>query len=124
MFSWDYVHEKYADRQDFTRFAGWWAMMKLAASHGEKGLFPIGMELMAAISEYLTFFGLAAHFSPLDHISKAAGSFQICAQKVKKLTGYLGILITRKSTENSGVLRKLLAPEDPARKGAVQFIVY
>lgn len=107
-----YVHEKYADRHDIPRFAGWWGHDEEERFQMEKGFIPMhgadGWQL--ANSNIL---GLAAHQASLD-IFQAAGISNLRA-KSEKLTGYLEYLITQINGE-SGVL-EIITPENPAERG-------
>lgn len=107
-----YVHEKYADRHDIPRFAGWWGHDEEERFQMEKGFIPMhgadGWQL--ANSNIL---GLAAHQASLD-IFQGAGISNLRA-KSEKLTGYLEYLITQINGE-SGVL-EIITPENPAERG-------
>jgi kynureninase len=107
-----YVHEKYADRQDLPRFAGWWGHDEEQRFLMEKGFIPMhgadGWQL--ANSNIL---GLAAHQASLD-IFQAAGILNL-RSKSEKLTGYLEYLI-HEINGDSGVL-EIITPEDPAERG-------
>jgi kynureninase len=107
-----YVHEKYADRHDIPRFAGWWGHDEEERFQMEKGFIPMhgadGWQL--ANSNVL---GLAAHQASLD-IFQEAGISNLRA-KSEKLTGYLEYLINQINSE-SGVL-EIITPKKPAERG-------
>jgi kynureninase len=107
-----YIHEKYADRPDLPRFAGWWGHDEQQRFQMEKGFLPMhgadGWQL--ANSNIL---GLAAHQASLD-IFQTAGISNL-RSKSEKLTGYLEYLI-REINEDSGVL-EIITPENPAERG-------
>jgi kynureninase len=107
-----YIHEKYADRPDLPRFAGWWGHDEQQRFQMEKGFVPMhgadGWQL--ANSNIL---GLAAHQASLD-IFQTAGISNL-RSKSEKLTGYLEYLI-REINEDSGVL-EIITPENPAERG-------
>jgi kynureninase len=107
-----YIHEKYADRPDLPRFAGWWGHDEQQRFQMEKGFVPMhgadGWQL--ANSNIL---GLAAHQASLD-IFQTAGISNL-RSKSEKLTGYLEYLI-REINGDSGVL-EIITPENPAERG-------
>jgi len=107
-----YVHEKYADRQDIPRLAGWWGHDEQKRFQMEKGFIPMhgadGWQL--ANSNVL---GLAAHQASLDIFQKAG--MDNLRTKSEKLTGYLEYLI-REINGDSGVL-EIITPENPAERG-------
>jgi kynureninase len=107
-----YIHEKYADRPDLPRFAGWWGHDEQQRFQMEKGFVPMhgadGWQL--ANSNIL---GLAAHQASLD-IFQTAGISNL-RSKSEKLTGYLEYLILEINGD-SGVL-EIITPENPAERG-------
>ncbi len=107
-----YVHEKYADRPDLPRFAGWWGHDEEQRFRMEKGFIPMhgadGWQL--ANSNILA---LAAHQASLD-IFQEAGMANL-RSKSERLTGFLEFLIHQISS-NSGVL-EIITPENPAERG-------
>jgi kynureninase len=107
-----YIHEKYADRPDLPRFAGWWGHDEQQRFQMEKGFLPMhgadGWQL--ANSNIL---GLAAHQASLD-IFQTAGISNL-RSKSEKLTGYLEYLILEINGD-SGVL-EIITPENPAERG-------
>ncbi len=107
-----FVHEKYAERPDLHRFAGWWGHDEGQRFLMEKGFIPMygadGWQL--ANSNVL---GLAAHQASLD-IFQRAGMKNLRA-KSEKLTAYLEYLI-REISGKSGVL-EIITPEKPEERG-------
>lgn len=107
-----FVHEKYAERPDLPRFAGWWGHDEGERFQMEKGFVPMygadGWQL--ANSNVLA---LAAHQASLD-IFQEAGMENLRA-KSEKLTGYLEFLIEQISGK-SGVL-EIITPKNPAERG-------
>ncbi len=107
-----FVHEKYADRSDIPRFAGWWGHDEQQRFLMEKGFIPMhgadGWQL--ANSNILA---LAAHQASLD-IFQEAGITNL-RSKSEKLTGYLEYLIHQISGK-SGVL-EIITPENPSERG-------
>jgi kynureninase len=107
-----FVHEKYADRKDLPRFAGWWGHDEQQRFLMEKGFIPMhgadGWQL--ANSNILA---LAAHQASLD-IFQEAGISNLRSKSVK-LTSYLEYLINEISGK-SGVL-EIITPENPVERG-------
>lgn len=107
-----FVHERYAERPDLPRFAGWWGHDEGERFRMEKGFVPMhgadGWQL--ANSNVLA---LAAHQASLD-IFQEAGMENLRA-KSERLTAYLEFLIEHISG-NSGVL-EIITPKNPAERG-------
>ncbi len=107
-----FVHERFAERADLPRFAGWWGHDEGERFRMEKGFAPMfgadGWQL--ANTDVL---GLAAHQASLD-IFQEAGMENLRA-KSEALTGYLEFLIREISGE-SGVL-EIITPKNPAERG-------
>lgn len=107
-----FVHEKYADRPDLPRFAGWWGHSEAARFKMEKGFIPMhgadGWQL--ANSNVLA---LAAHQASLD-IFEEAGIAAIRKKSIE-LTGYLEYLIEQISGD-SGVL-EIITPKNLEERG-------
>lgn len=107
-----FVHEKYAERPDLPRFAGWWGYDEGKRFLMEKGFIPMygadGWQL--ANSNVLA---LAAHQASLDIFQEAG--IKNLREKSEKLTGYLEFLIKEISGE-SGVL-EIITPKNPAERG-------
>lgn len=107
-----FVHERFAERPDLPRFAGWWGHDEGQRFLMEKGFVPMygvdGWQL--SNSDVL---GLAAHQASLDVFQEAG--MENLRQKSEALTGYLEFLIEKISGE-SGVL-EIITPKDPAQRG-------
>lgn len=107
-----FVHERFAERPDLPRFAGWWGHDEGERFKMEKGFIPMygadGWQL--ANSNVLA---LAAHQASLD-IFQEAGIANLRA-KSEKLTAYLEFLILEISGE-SGVL-EIITPKNPLERG-------
>ncbi len=107
-----YVHEKYAERPDLPRFAGWWGHDEGQRFLMEKGFIPMhgadGWQL--ANSNVLA---MAAHQASLDIFEEAG--IENLRKKSFMLTGYLEFLIKKISGE-SGVL-EIITPENQLERG-------
>lgn len=107
-----YIHEKYAERPDLPRFAGWWGHDEAQRFLMEKGFIPMfgadGWQL--ANSNVLA---LAAHQASLDIFQEAG--IKNLRKKSELLTGYLEFLIREISGE-SGIL-EIITPENPSERG-------
>jgi kynureninase len=107
-----FVHERYAERPNLPRFAGWWGHDEGERFKMEKGFVPMygadGWQL--ANSNVLA---LAAHQASLD-IFMEAGIENLRA-KSEMLTGYLEFLI-KQISGTSGVL-EIITPSNPAERG-------
>ena len=107
-----FVHERFAERPDLPRFAGWWGHDEGERFKMEKGFVPMygadGWQL--ANSNILA---LAAHQASLD-IFQEAGMVNLRA-KSEKLTAYLEFLVRQISGE-SGVL-EIITPKNPSERG-------
>ncbi|GMQ28905.1 kynureninase [Algoriphagus confluentis] len=107
-----FVHEKYAERPDLPRFAGWWGHNEGERFKMEKGFVPMygadGWQL--ANSNVLA---MAAHQASLDIFQEAG--IENLRKKSEKLTGYLEFLIEQISGK-SGVL-EIITPKNPAERG-------
>lgn len=107
-----FVHERFAERADLPRFAGWWGHDEGERFKMEKGFVPMygadGWQL--ANSNILA---LAVHQASLD-IFQEAGMANLRA-KSEKLTAYLEYLILQISGE-SGIL-EIITPKNPSERG-------
>jgi kynureninase len=107
-----FVHERFAERADLPRFAGWWGHDEGERFKMEKGFVPMygadGWQL--ANSNVLA---LAAHQASLD-IFQEAGMANLRA-KSTKLTAYLEYLI-RQISGKSGIL-EIITPKNPSERG-------
>jgi kynureninase len=107
-----FVHERYAERADLPRFAGWWGHDEGERFKMEKGFVPMygadGWQL--ANSNVLA---LAAHQASLELFAEA-GMANLRA-KSERLTGYLEYLI-REISGDSGIL-EIITPKEPSARG-------
>ena len=107
-----YVHERFAERPDLNRFAGWWGHDEGQRFKMEKGFLPMfgadGWQLANT-----NILALAAHQASLDIFMDAG--MQNLREKSIKLTGYLEYLIREISGE-SGIL-EIITPEKPSDRG-------
>jgi len=107
-----FVHERFADRSDLPRFAGWWGHDEGQRFLMEKGFIPMyGADgWQVANSNVLA---LAVHQASLDIFHEAG--IKNLRTKSEKLTGYLAYLIEHISGE-SGIL-EIITPNNPEERG-------
>ncbi|WP_296702507.1 kynureninase [Algoriphagus sp.] len=107
-----FVHERFAERPDLPRFAGWWGHDEGQRFLMEKGFIPmLGADgWQVANSNVLA---LAAHQASLDIFQEAG--IKNLRLKSEKLTGYLAYLIEQISGK-SGIL-EIITPNNPADRG-------
>jgi kynureninase len=107
-----FIHERFAERADLNRFAGWWGHDQEQRFKMEKGFIPMygadGWQLSNS-----DIIGLAVHQASLD-IFQEAGITNL-RSKSEQLTAYLAYLIEEISGE-SGVL-EIITPNNPAERG-------
>jgi len=107
-----YVHERFAERPDLPRFAGWWGHDEGQRFKMEKGFLPMfgadGWQLANT-----NILALAAHQASLDIFMEAG--IENLRDKSISLTGYLEYLIREISGE-SGIL-EIITPENPSERG-------
>lgn len=107
-----FIHERFAERADLNRFAGWWGHNQEQRFKMEKGFIPMygadGWQLSNS-----DIIGLAVHQASLD-IFQEAGITSL-RSKSEQLTAYLAYLIEEISGE-SGVL-EIITPNNPAERG-------
>jgi kynureninase len=107
-----FIHERFAERADLNRFAGWWGHDQEQRFKMEKGFIPMygadGWQLSNS-----DIIGLAVHQASLD-IFQEAGITNL-RSKSEQLTAYLAYLIEEISGE-SGVL-EIITPNNPADRG-------
>lgn len=107
-----FIHERYADRSDLPRFAGWWGHDEGERFKMGKGFVPIygadGWQL--ANSNVLA---MAAHQASLE-IFQEAGIANLCT-KSEQLTGYLEFLI-KEISGDSGIF-EIITPKEPSARG-------
>lgn len=107
-----FVHERFADRPDLPRFAGWWGHDEGQRFLMEKGFVPMHGADGWQVSN-TNILALAAHQASLD-IFMEAGMSNLRA-KSEKLTGYLAYLIEQISGK-SGIL-EIITPKKPDERG-------
>ncbi|WP_339867601.1 kynureninase [uncultured Algoriphagus sp.] len=107
-----FIHERFAERPDMNRFAGWWGHDQEQRFKMEKGFVPMhgadGWQLSNS-----DIIGLAVHQASLD-IFQEAGITNL-RRKSEQLTAYLAYLIEEISG-NSGVL-EIITPKNPVERG-------
>ncbi|WP_268033339.1 kynureninase [Algoriphagus sp. PAP.12] len=107
-----YVHERFAERPDLPRFAGWWGHDEGQRFKMEKGFLPMfgadGWQLANT-----NILALAAHQASLDIFMEAG--IENLRDKSISLTGYMEYLIREISGE-SGIL-EIITPENPSERG-------
>lgn len=107
-----YVHERFAERPDLPRFAGWWGHDEGQRFKMEKGFLPMfgadGWQLANT-----NILALAAHQASLDIFMEAG--IENLRNKSVSLTGYLEYLIREISGE-SGIL-EIITPENHSERG-------
>lgn len=107
-----FVHERFADRPDLPRFAGWWGHDEGQRFLMKKGFVPMHGADGWQVSN-TNILALAAHQASLD-IFMEAGMSNLRA-KSEKLTGYLAYLIEQISGK-SGIL-EIITPKKPDERG-------
>lgn len=107
-----FVHERFAERPDLNRFAGWWGHDEGQRFKMEKGFLPMfgadGWQLANT-----NILALAAHQASLDIFVEAG--IENLRKKSISLTGYLEYLIREISGE-SGIL-EIITPEKASDRG-------
>ncbi len=107
-----FVHERWADRPDLPRFAGWWGHDESVRFLMQKGFRPMrgaaGWQLSNA-----QVFAMAPHKVSLD-IFMEAGMERLRAKSVR-LTGYLEWLIHRLNEEQDRF--RIITPAEPEARG-------
>lgn len=107
-----FVHERFAERPDIPRFAGWWGHDEGERFRMEKGFVPMfGVDGWQLANTNIL--ALAAHQASLDIFQEAG--MENLRKKSEKLTSYLEYLI-REISGQSGVL-EIITPNNPAERG-------
>lgn len=107
-----FVHERFAERPDIPRFAGWWGHDEGERFRMEKGFVPMfGVDGWQLANTNIL--ALAAHQASLDIFQEAG--IENLRNKSEKLTGYLEYLI-REISGQSGIL-EIITPNNPAERG-------
>ncbi len=106
-----YIHEKYANQQEFRRLGGWWGNDEQTRFKMEKGFIPKqganGWNISTA-----QVFNMVCLKASLELIDKAG--MENLRLKSIQLTGYLEFLIRRLKHINI----EIITPADPAQRGA------
>lgn len=111
-----FVHERFANRPDLPRFAGWWGYDKSTRFQMEPGFKPMegaeGWQLSNA-----PVLGMAAHLASLE-IFDEVGMDQLKAKSVQ-LTGYLEFLLDELTARHGDQCRfEIITPREEHRRGA------
>lgn len=111
-----FVHERFANRPDLPRFAGWWGYDKSTRFQMEPGFKPMvgaeGWQLSNA-----PVLGMAAHLASLD-IFDEVGMDRL-KQKSDQLTGYLEFILDELSAKYGEQCRfEIITPREQHRRGA------
>jgi kynureninase len=108
-----FVHERFADRPDLVRLAGWWGHDQAARFQMKKGFQPMhgaaGWQL--SNGQIVT---LAIYKASVELFEQAGGMAQLRA-KSEKLTGYLEFLINSLGLPKEKL--EIITPADPAARG-------
>jgi kynureninase len=108
-----FVHERFADRPDLVRLAGWWGHDQAARFQMKKGFQPMhgaaGWQL--SNGQIIT---LAIYKASVELFEQAGGMEQLRA-KSEKLTGYLEFLIHSLGLPKEKL--EIITPADPAARG-------
>lgn len=108
-----FVHERYAQRPDLVRLAGWWGHDPSDRFQMKKGFRPMpgaaGWQLSNA-----QIFPMALHRVSLDIVARAGGMAAL-RQKSERLTGYLEAQLNDLELPQSQL--EIITPTDPAQRG-------
>jgi kynureninase len=108
-----YVHERFAQRPDLVRLAGWWGHDPSDRFQMKKGFRPMagaaGWQLSNA-----QIFPMAIHRVNLDIVDRAGGMAAL-RRKSERLTGYLEFLIRELGLPTARL--EIITPADPAQRG-------
>jgi len=109
-----YIHERYAQRPDLPRFAGWWGHREEERFQMRKGFIPMpgaeGWQLSNA-----QILPMAVHQASLA-IFAEAGMAKL-RQKSLQLTGFTEFLVQKFNSEQNTYQIQVLTPVDPAARG-------
>jgi kynureninase len=107
-----FVHERFANRPDLPRLAGWWGHDESERFQMRKGFIPMqgaaGWQLSNA-----QIFAFAAHRASLELFDMAG--MPALRQKSLQLTGYLEWLL--READPNGQRWRLITPDDPNQRG-------
>ena len=108
-----YVHERFANRPDLPRLAGWWGHDPSDRFQMKKGFRPMpgaaGWQLSNA-----QIFPMAIHRAALE-IVEEAGGMSVLRRKSEQLTAYLEFLIRRLNLPTTTL--EIITPQNPAARG-------
>ena len=108
-----FVHERFANRPDLVRLAGWWGHDPSVRFQMKKGFQPMpgaaGWQLSNA-----QIFPMAIHRASLDLVDRAGG-MPALRRKSEQLTAYLETLIHALGLPSSQL--EIITPADPAQRG-------
>ena len=108
-----FVHERFANRPDLVRLAGWWGHDPSVRFQMKKGFQPMpgaaGWQLSNA-----QIFPMAIHRASLDLVDRAGG-MPALRRKSEQLTAYLETLIHALGLPSSEL--EIITPTDPAQRG-------
>ena len=111
-----FVHERFANRPDLPRFAGWWGYDKKTRFQMEPGFKPMegaeGWQLSNA-----PVLGMAAHLASLELFDEVG--MERLKEKSVQLTGYLEFLIDGLTEKYGDKCRfEIITPREESRRGA------
>lgn len=111
-----FVHERFANRPDLVRFAGWWGYDKKTRFMMEPGFVPMegaeGWQLSNA-----PVLGMAAHWASLEIFDEVG--MQRLQEKSRKLTGYLEFILDELSAKYGETCNfEIITPREEHRRGA------
>ena len=110
-----FVHERFANRKDIPRFAGWWGHNKDERFKMEPGFDPIsgaeGWQLSNA-----PVLAMAAHRASLDIFAEVG--MKALREKSDDLTKYLEFVIHEVSKEAENARFEIITPSNPEHRGA------
>lgn len=111
-----FVHERFANRPDLPRFAGWWGYDKSTRFQMEPGFRPMegaeGWQLSNA-----PVISMAAHLASLE-LFEEAGMDRL-KEKSEKLTAYLEFLLDELTAKYGDLCRfEIITPREKHRRGA------
>jgi len=108
-----YVHERFANRPDLPRLAGWWGHDPSDRFQMKKGFRPMpgaaGWQLSNA-----QIFPMAIHRAALALVEEAGG-MAVLRRKSEQLTAYLEFLIGRLNLPTTTL--EIITPQDPVARG-------
>lgn len=111
-----FVHERFANRPDLPRFAGWWGYDKSTRFMMEPGFRPMegaeGWQLSNA-----PVISMAAHWASLELFDEIG--MEALNVKSEKLTGYLEFILDELSEKHGEKCRfEIITPREKSRRGA------